>query len=129
MSVLFRRNATTDTQTVLLGTSSNANYVFAAESGSTSTTTAVLTGGGVQSYRLNQADLIHPVNRGTLWTGAFSNTTLRAVGFRNIAYSSGLRPGRYGVSDWNLEGEILGIALFTDWNQSDLVETYLISQV
>ena len=74
-------NGTTDTKTILLGTSSDSSYAFSAESGSGSTTTAQ--GIGVEAYRLNQGT--PTINRDALWTAAFSDLEVRAIGLKNVS--------------------------------------------
>lgn len=127
----LKRNATADTQTVLLGGISDTRFCGACEDGSSSTATEqnVL----VTSYRVDGTTYTASggTTRNALWDAALGDTTERVVLFRSLTENAGppavFRLGWYQLSAWVFEGTIAGWSRFTDWAEADDVAAFLLS--
>jgi len=129
VALVYKRNIRPDTQTVVFSPTALSSYVLNAVDGDATTTTA--SGIGFTSYR-GEGTAFTTGTRGTLWTNYFSDTDLRGVAIQDVSFT--------GVGDLEIlhydtgsaatfEGEVLGVAIYTDWAETDDVEAWLKAQV
>lgn len=129
LAVCVQRNATADTDVVLLATNNASHYAFAAQEGSSNATTAQQL--ALTRYRIDGVNY-GPTTRGALWAAAMADTTTRAIGFQDVSTPRNIRLGFYGEggnAPFNFEGYVLGWAAFDDWSQADDVAAYLTDNV
>lgn len=128
LAILYKRNGTADDATIMFGSSSISNYAFCAQNGGTS---LILTNGmTADEYRANGTTVVDGVgDRNALWDAMFPDTDPHAAAVKNLKTNFIGRLGSYpGSTSFIFEGEILGWAEFTDWDQVDDVLSYLEAQ-
>lgn len=124
LAMVFRRNGVADTETILVGSTSDSRYALACQDGSGSGTTAQSL--AVSQYHTISGQISSP-NRDLLHTEFIDTLNVkRSVSLYDVANGNHeVRFGYYGLSAWHLEGEILGWALYDDNNQTTDVLQYL----
>lgn len=128
MAFLFRRNATADDHTALLGRPGSTTAIRAI-SGDPSNAAFTWTMTDAYSDGVTEAAT---VTRGELWSLAFEKGTnvWSVVAIKDMT-GNGFNAGImfYNLSSGMLEGDFAGFARFTDWSQRSDVETALLAEV
>ena len=135
LSVLFQRNATPDTETVILGRPGDA-YVYAGVGISGSGSTQQTQNTSFASMRVNDGTTVSSFTttstRGNVWNATFATSDPFVVTFIDLTFTGGSASPLYYIPIFrNLIGEsnVGGIVKFTDSAEAADVEAKLLSEV